>query len=58
MYTCISYFFFQVKTETAIIILQQVKGSSKFYLTPEEPCNNTCVHIEDNLKEGEICKFN
>jgi hypothetical protein len=50
-------FFFQVKTETAIIILQQVKGSSKFYLTPEEPCNNTCVHIEDSLKEGEICKF-
>lgn len=46
----------EFKTDTALIILQQVKGSSTFYLLPEEQCNSTCIvsPIEGNLKEGEV----
>ncbi|CAC5404781.1 unnamed protein product [Mytilus coruscus] len=44
----------EFKTETAIIILLQLKGRSTFNLFPEDLCNTSCIPIQDTLNEGQI----
>ncbi|VDI04754.1 Hypothetical predicted protein [Mytilus galloprovincialis] len=44
----------EFKTETAIIILLQLKGRSTFNIFPEDLCNTSCIPIQDTLSEGQI----